>query len=97
VTNGLRILWFISGLTLGFCLQSCEARAANQCASYAALVDVIKNKYGERIFGEGLATTEKIEVWISDERRTFTVLLVLPDGRACIKATGSRWITGNED
>lgn len=68
------------------------AANARMCAERAVLTDALAAQYGERFDGGGLRDSQSIlEVWVSDETGTWTLLLTQPDGTSCIMASGTGW------
>ena len=69
---------------------SLHAQAA--CADRESVVASLTTKYGESFAGGGLQNSEQIlEVWFSEEKGTWTVLLTRANGRTCIMASGTNW------
>lgn len=62
------------------------------CAQRDVVVDRLESKYSERLTAGGLQSSKSImEVWVSEEKGTFTVLLTNPNGLSCIVASGTNW------
>ena len=64
------------------------AAAHHVCKDDGELSDALKSLYGERMVG----TTKKekdrrIELWVS-KKGTWSTVLVLPNGRSCLKSSG---------
>ncbi|MEM6891208.1 MAG: hypothetical protein AAF636_24210 [Pseudomonadota bacterium] len=67
-----------------------HAQAA--CADRDDLVANLETRYGEEFAGGGLQNAKQIlEVWFSEEKGTWTVLMTRADGRSCIMASGTNW------
>ena len=59
------------------------------CAERAVIVARLEERYGETRHALGVSGTSSVlEVFASDETGTWTVLISLPDGRACMVASG---------
>lgn len=85
------------GLLIGLvCLMvSSSAMALPQpiCLPREKLVEVLEKLYGEvvvyiGILGKGEAL---MEVWISEETKTWSIMFTPPRGSSCIIATGREW------
>ena len=69
--------------------------AQTNCAVRDVVVDKLSLKYGEAFAGGGLQTTQQIfEVWFSQEKGTWTILMTRADGVSCIMASGTNWRDG---
>ncbi|MCG6883675.1 MAG: hypothetical protein LJE62_07990 [Silicimonas sp.] len=67
-------------------------QAQANCADREAVVASLTTKYGEAFAGGGLQNSEQIlEVWFSEEKGTWTVLMTRANGRTCIMASGTNW------
>jgi hypothetical protein len=58
--------------------------------SIAAMGDILHARYGESIIGAGETPSEMVAVYVS-ERGTWTLVIIAPDGRACVGAAGEGW------
>ncbi|WP_111732186.1 hypothetical protein [Roseovarius amoyensis] len=55
---------------------------------------VLADNYGESRQHGGLINSDMVaEVWVNDETGTWTLMLITPDGMACILAAGQYWQT----
>ncbi len=64
----------------------------NNCADRAVVTDRLTKNYGETFAGGGLRNSDSIfEVWKSDESGTWTILMTMPNGLACVMAAGTDW------
>jgi len=71
------------------------AYAQSNCANRDVVVDKLAVKYGEVFAGGGLQNTKQIfEVWFSQEKGTWTILMTRADGMSCIMASGTNWRDG---
>ena len=66
--------------------------AQANCAQRDLVVSKLEGGYGETFAGGGLRDSNAIyEVWFSEERGTWTILLTRPDGVTCVMASGTNW------
>lgn len=76
---------------LGLFLAS-GAAAQTVCADRDHLVRNLGTRYGEEFAGGGLQSAQQIvEVWVSEEKGTWTILMTRADGKSCIMASGTNW------
>jgi hypothetical protein len=69
------------------------AEAESICADRESLVAALENEYGEQHRASGLQNARSmVEIWVSDETGTWTVLLTDPDGKSCVAASGGSWL-----
>ena len=86
--------WFKSLAIIAALLPS-AIYAQSNCAERDSVVDKLSVKYGEAFGGGGLQNAESIfEVWISEEKGTWTILRTRADGTSCIMASGTNWREG---
>lgn len=71
------------------------AEAQNRpCFQRDQLEIALTEKYQEYQLGRGLrSVTEILEVWVSEETGTFTVIITRIDGVACVVDSGQSWTT----
>ena len=66
---------------------------AASCAKRETVVERLQEKFSEQLAAGGLQATRPVEtmveVWVSPETGTFTVLLTNPNGTTCIMAAGT--------
>ncbi|WP_197919304.1 hypothetical protein [Thiosulfatihalobacter marinus] len=91
VTGGLIALALIWALTAS------SASAQANCLPSADLAAALRAKYGESVTGSGLTRIQGgvpalLQVWISPESGTFTVVIVRASGLACVMAAGENWM-----
>lgn len=83
-----------ASLIFGMAATAPPAFAAN-CAMRDILVKRLQTQYSESFAGGGLqasATAQTlVEVWVSKETGTFTVILTSPQGISCVVAAGTDW------
>lgn len=69
--------------------------AQSNCADRERVVQSLSASYGESFAGGGLQNAQQIiEVWYSEEKGTWTILMTRADGRSCIMASGTNWRDG---
>ncbi|MEL6642640.1 MAG: hypothetical protein AAFQ79_01785 [Pseudomonadota bacterium] len=67
-------------------------QAQTFCAERQAITDRLQSGYGETYAGGGVRNAESIfEIWKSDEKGTWTILMTMADGRSCVMASGTNW------
>lgn len=80
-------------LAFGMAATAPPALAQSTCGPHDRIIEKLGLQYGESTVGRGLqSATRLIEVWRSKEKGSWTILLVRPDGMACILASGMAWI-----
>lgn len=68
------------------------AQAQGNCAERDIVVEQLRTSFGEEFAGGGLRNAESIfEVWMSEEKGTWTILMTMADGRSCVMAAGTNW------
>lgn len=66
--------------------------AQTQCATRDHVVQRLATGYGESFQGGGLQSATKVfEVWFSEEKGTWTILMTRSDGTSCVMASGTDW------
>jgi hypothetical protein len=71
---------------------SFPASAQLSCASHKAITDQLTRGYGERLSAGGITDSGAlVEMHKTPDGRSWTLILVLPDGRACLVAAGNEW------
>lgn len=84
-------------LTFGLAATAPPALAQLACGSHDAITGKLKADYAETRIGRGLQSSESLfEVWRSREDGNWTILMVRPDGGACVMASGFAWIDYRE-
>lgn len=69
-----------------------SAIAQANCAARDVVVDRLASGFGEKLAGAGLRNSTSIfEVWMSEEKGTWTILLTTADGQSCVMASGTHW------
>jgi len=88
----LRLLALPGILTIT--LTANAAHAAN-CAERDKVVSKLTSGYGETFAGGGMQNENRIyEVWFSEDKGTWTILMTRPDGSTCVMASGTHWREG---
>lgn len=65
------------------------------CAQRQLVIEKLEVGYGEAFAGGGLQNAQHIfEVWFSQEKGTWTILMTRADGVSCIMASGTNWREG---
>src|SRR5690554_1283061 len=68
-------------------LIALPALAQAPCAPHDALVATIADSFGEALQGVGLQSNSTLlEIYVSDESGTWTILVTRPDGMSCMIA-----------
>ena len=71
-------------------------QAQNNCAARDRVVHSLETSYGEVFAGGGIQNAQRIfEVWYSEEKGTWTILMTRADGKSCIMASGTNWREGD--
>jgi len=84
----------ISGALLAAFATSAMGASGN-CAARDKVVGKLSSGYGETFAGGGLQNSNRIyEVWLSEEKGTWTILMTRPDGSTCVMASGTHWREG---
>ena len=84
-----KVLTVILGAALVSAVCANAATAAQQCAKHQFVVERLQTKYGESRQSIGLAANNGVvEVFASEETRTWTILVTQPNGVACLIASG---------
>ena len=66
------------------------------CAERKHVVNKLESGYGEVFAGGGLQNASRIfEVWFSEDKGTWTILMTRADGKTCIMASGTNWREGD--
>jgi hypothetical protein len=77
------------------CLFAAPAAAQSQCGPHPVVVAQLADKYGETRRGMGMAGQAIAELYASDAG-TWTIVVTLPDGSACLIASGEGWESFND-
>lgn len=86
---------WIKTLAVAAILLPGALHAQTNCGTRDAVVGKLTGKYGEAFSGGGLQNAESVfEVWHSEEKGTWTILMTRADGTSCIMAAGTNWRDG---
>lgn len=68
------------------------AFAQSHCGDRDVVTQRLAMNYGESFQGGGLRNAQAIfEVWTAEETGTWTIIMTMPNGLACIMAAGTDW------
>jgi len=85
----------VPGLVLALLIPA-VAQAQQNCAARDSVVKSLETSYGENFAGGGMQNAQRIfEVWFSEEKGTWTILMTSADGKSCIMASGTNWREGD--
>ncbi|QDL92559.1 hypothetical protein FDP22_12660 [Paroceanicella profunda] len=86
-------------LALGLSLMPGPTLAQGMaCGDRTAIVQRLAEKYGEARRGIGLQRDAGVlEVYASDATGTFTIIITMPSGKACLVAAGDGWEQLHDD
>jgi len=76
----------------GFFCAPAAAQVA--CGDHERFVSALREQFRERPAGQGVTTAGRLLRLFVSDAGTWTVLVVLPDGRACAVAHGEGWQGG---
>ena len=83
----------ITTFTILSVLFPAVAQAQQFCADRSTITHRLKSNYGEAFAGGGVRNADTVfEVWMSEEKGTWTILMTLADGRSCVMAAGTDWL-----
>ena len=79
-------------LTFGLAANAPPGLANTACAAQEVIQDKLRSVYAETRIGRGLQSpVSLIEVWRSKDNGNWTIVMLRPDGTACIVASGFAW------
>jgi len=83
-----------SCLVLGLAARAPPARAQHTAyGSHDTISKTPQSQYGETVTTRGLQNAARLfEIWRSSETGSWTMLVVLPSGTACVMASGTFWM-----
>lgn len=85
----------LTGLAVIFTMMPAALHAQQLCAERDSVVQKLESGYGEAFAGGGLQNSSRVfEVWMSEEKGTWTILMTRSDGMSCVMATGTNWRDG---
>ena len=86
-------------LSLGFAaliLVAQQGHAAPHCGPRATLVAQLADRYRESRRGLGLAANAALVEVFAADTGSWTIITTLPDGTACLVASGENWMQQTE-
>lgn len=88
----LGISAFLAAITAGAPIEAQVMRPGMLCAERDSVVDQLSSRYGEQVHGMGLAPHNRImEFYVSQETGTWTIIVTMADGTACLMASGQHF------
>jgi hypothetical protein len=92
MTRGTARKVFRAAVSVAAFAAASPAAAQPVCGDHAGMVAQLIGTFGEAHRGAGLAGPRAVfEVWASDATGTWTILMVTPEGLACVVAAGNGW------
>lgn len=82
-----KILAFLFALTLTPNVVS----AQTVCGTRDKFLDHLSQSYGEIPTATGITSNGKLIEILTSRKGTFTIIVVMPDGKACLLAAGEAW------
>jgi hypothetical protein len=77
----------LGGIALSAMIAA-PASAKHVCQEYGQLSAALKSRYGERMVSSSSKEKDRrLEFWVS-KKGTWSLVLVLPNGRSCLKSSG---------
>jgi hypothetical protein len=90
--NRRRIARIAVALSLIASTPYAEAEERQSCAERDAVVQKLKERFGETLRSLGLQQDEGVvEIYSSEATGTWTILMTRPDGITCLLAAGQLW------
>ena len=81
-----------AGALMGLSLAG-SANAMPHCGDRMDVIAALSDQYSESHVASGLqSSTGLMEIWVSSEASTWTILLTRPDGQTCVLASGTHWL-----
>ncbi len=85
-------------LTLLLSATAANAQSSRQCGPRERVLGILAERYGETRQSIGLTDDGKVvEVFASNDSGTWTVIVTLPSGLACLVASGSSFELAGDD
>lgn len=75
----------------------CGPAWGQACADRDSVLRTVKDRYGETQVGAGLSGNYIIEVWVSEETGTWTILRTGANGISCMMVSGEHWRAGIDE
>lgn len=83
---------FVAALVFGAAATAPPAEAQVICGPRDDLTQKLERDFGEVQRGLGLkGSTALYELWVSENTGSWTFIVSLPDGNACLVASGRHW------
>jgi len=79
--------WLLAALVLA----ATPASAQNLCATLDKIADVLREDHREVPVQIGDTRAGQVVVFATPDGGTWTIVVVSPDGRACVVSDGKRW------
>jgi len=70
-----------------------QSRVKIPCGDHAKAVSDLKEKYGETVHSYGSTSGAVAQMFVSENKSTWTFILMGPNGISCIIAAGTDWGT----
>jgi hypothetical protein len=67
------------------------ALAQQGCGPADQMMEALRSGYGEVLVGEGYAAAGIVQTYANAATGSFTVVVILPSGMACLVAAGEDW------
>ena len=80
---------------LALWLMASAAPAQSVCGPIDKLAGSLSSKYGELPGPLGIVQSMLMRVYVNKTTGTFTILIVRPDGMACVSIAGEGWQPGD--
>jgi hypothetical protein len=80
-------------LLAALALMASPAYAQPQCMGYPDLAAALTSEFSESVAGRGLSNGNIAEIWVNPNTGTWTLVVVTPNGIACIAGHGTNWET----
>lgn len=79
-------------IMLIFLLVGTPTEAQETCLGRDELIEILNNRFDEHLFSSGLNVDGNvIEVFTSDDRSSWTLVLTMPSGFSCVMSVGESW------
>ena len=79
-------------LTFGLAALAPPASAQSACGPHEIIAERLAVNHGEELLGRGLQSPKSLfEIWRSPDTGTWTIVMLRPDGTACVMASGFAW------
>ncbi len=90
--NYWMLIWFIIGVTVGLLIPTGPAHSQSMCGEREAILKALKKNAKEELKHIGFINTGKVlEVVVSPNQETWTILISDVNGRSCVVSIGEAW------